>query len=344
MNPMTAVVFSPVSCPAAAALFAALTAGLGAVRRVASCEEAARACAAEARAILVLDLREADEAGQREAHALRRALPATRMLALLSPGQAAPAECDGVLMEPFYLVEVVRWCARASVAPVAEGVLADLAAGLSHEIGNPLTALLLQLEMLKTDERIPGIRKHLELIEESSRRIQEVVHDVTFGSERRPIATTTGSLRTLLESARTLLGERGAGLAGLVALDCTDQPLAVERDLIASALADLWQYLLLAGDGRRPLHVEAGPLDVSSLGIRARAHVPRLPGDAAGRLFTPLWARQALGLPVGLSLTSARAAFRRHGGDLRAREQRGELLTVEALLPRAGAEPQWIAE
>jgi signal transduction histidine kinase len=341
MNPMTAVVFSPVSSPAAAALLAALSAGLGPVRPVADCDDAARHCVEDSRSILVLDLREADAGAAGEAHALRRALPATRMLALVTPGRAAPPECDGVLVEPFYLVEVVRWCARASVAPLAEGVLADLAAGLSHEIGNPLTALLLQLELLKTDKRIPNIREHLELIEESTRRIQDVVSDVTFASERRPIATTAGSLLTLLERARVLLGERRAGFADRIAVDCTDQPLAVERELIAGSLADLWQYLLLAGDGVRPLHVEAGPLDERSLGIRARAHVPRLPADAAGRLFTPLWARQALGLPVGLSLTSARAAFRRHGGDLRAREQRGELLTVEALLPRVRAEAAW---
>ena len=79
----------------------------------------------------------------------------------------------------------------------------------------------------------------------------------------------------------------------------------------------------------------AGALDQNTLTIRAQAHVPRLPDDSAGRLFTPLWARQALGLPGTLSLTSARSAFLRHGGELRARQQRGEMLTVEAFLPRA---------
>jgi two-component system, NtrC family, sensor kinase len=343
MSRMTAVVLCPAACPAAAALLAALTAGLGGVRAVSTHADAVAACADEPRAILVMDLRSADEPLLREARALRRALPATRLLALTAPGRAAPPECDGVLVEPFYLVEVVKWCARASVAPLAEGVLADLAAGLSHEIGNPLTALLLQLEMLRIDERIPGIRQHVDLIEESTRRIQEVVHDVTFASERRPIASIPTRLSPLLERARRLLAERGPALEARLVLRCDDQPLRVEAELLAGALADLWQYLLLAGDGKSPLHVEAGPVDELSLAIRARAHVPRLPEDAASRLFTPLWARQALGLPGGLSLTSARAAFRRHGGELRAREQRGDLLVVEALLPRAEAVAEALA-
>jgi hypothetical protein len=62
--------------------------------------------------------------------------------------------------------------------------------------------------------------------------------------------------------------------------------------------------------------------------------VPRLPLGCADRLFIPLWARQALGLPAGLSLSSARATFLRHGGELRA-HGRGDRLTVEGLLPRS---------
>jgi signal transduction histidine kinase len=256
------------------------------------------------------------------------------MLALLGPGVAAPPECDSSFTAPFYLVEVVKWCARATVEPLAEGILADLAAGLSHEIGNPLTALLLQLEMLKCDDRIAGIREHLQLIEESSRRIQDVVRDVAGASERLPIARVPTRLSRVVGAARGVIGERSAPLAARIRLQCDDQPVKVEAELLAGALADLWQYLLLAGDPGDTLEVEAGALDELSLAIRTRARVPRLPADAAARLFTPLWARQALGLPGGISLSSARAAFLRHGGELRAREQRGEHLTVEALLPR----------
>jgi len=334
MSPMPAVVLVPVHSPASAALLSALSAGLGEVAVARSAEEAAAACAGRPRAPAVLDLREADAAALADAHRVRRLLPDVRLLALVAPGLPAPPECDAVLTEPFYLVEVVRWCARASVAPVAEGLLADLAAGLSHEIGNPLQALLLQLELLAADERVADIREHLQLIEDSSRRIQAVVRDVAAAAERLPIAPAPTRLAEVLRDACEHLAGRAPRLPERVAVTCEDAELSVERPLLASALADLWQYLLLAGGPSDVLAVQAGAADPGTLAIRAAARVPRLPADAAARLFTPLWARQALGLPAGLSLTGARAAFRRHGGELRVLEQRGTSLTVEALLPR----------
>ncbi len=337
MSPMPAVVLLPARSPACAPLLSALTAGLGEVSVAATAAEAATLAAARPRAPLVLDLRAADAATLAAARLLRLRLPDARMLALVVPGVAAPAECDAVLTEPFYLVEVVRWCARAEVAPLAEGLLADLAAGLSHEVGNPLTALLLQLELLKTDRSLAGIREHLQLIEDSSRRIQEVVLDVAAAAERLPVSPTATRLATVLGDAQKALAGRAPGLPGRLRVRCSDGPLSVERPLLAGALADLWQYLLLAGEADDTLAVHAGPGGPGAVSIRATARVPRLPADAAARLFTPLWARQALGLPAGLSLTGARAAFRRHGGELRVLEQRGTRLLVEALLPPGAA-------
>ena len=95
----------------------------------------------------------------------------------------------------------------------------------------------------------------------------------------------------------------------------------------------MWEYLLRAGEPDQRLVIDAASLASGSLRIETQARTSRLPADAAGRLFTPLWARQALGLPGGLSLTSARNAFRRHGGELRARSSGPDLLCVEALLP-----------
>ena len=336
---MSAVVFSPVRSTAASALRAALAAGLGEALDAHDAPAAEQAAASRPRAPLVLDLREADGAAQAAAQRLRRRLPDARILALVMPGRAAPPDCDAVLTEPFFLAEVVAWCARAGAAPMAESLVADLAAGLSHGIGNPLQALLMQLELLSADERLRDLRQPLAEIEQAARRVQEVVRDVAAAVERLPVSPAPARLKDVLVSARKQLGGRGSKLPDRVKLRCDDHPLRVEAPLVCAALADAWQVLLLAGGPADVLSVDAGPASEDTLRIRASASVPRLPADAAARLFTPLWARQALGLPPGLSLTGARAAFRRHGGELRVREHRGQRLVLEALLPcGAGAE------
>jgi hypothetical protein len=334
MSRMTVVAYCPTPGPAATALVSALRAALGSVHGAATAEDAEATCGSNARAVLVLDLRGDEAAAAHVARRLRRRLPATAMLALVGPGTPLPPLCDGVLTMPFYLTDVVAWCLRAAQAPLADAVLPDIVAGLSHEVGNALTALQLQVELLESDAVDPPLRGHLDQIAQASRRIEAVVSDVRGSSERPPVQAGPTRLAALVKDAATAVVGRAPALRGRIDLRCRDESVRVEQPLLCGALADVWEYLLLAGESGDRLRVRAGPRDDDTLAITAVARVPRLPGDAAERLFTPLWARQALGLSAGLSLSAARAAFRRHSGDLCAATRGPGNLSVEALLPR----------
>ncbi|GEM_PF-1843089 len=333
MKDMTVIVLAPERSAGAMALGTALEAGLGSVRLVTDQAQARAAFSAHPRAILVLDLREAPQSLHDSAARLRAEQPGVRTLGLMAAGAEAPPHCDSVFTAPIFLEDVVRWCARALVAPLAEGILEDLAAGLCHEIGNPLTSLFLQLELLRVDEDMEAVRSHLTLIEESARRIQSVVRDVARAAERKPVVAGPSGLAHLLQQTRLRLSGRQPAMDPRLSVTCQEAPVAMDTLLLSEALADVWEYLLLAGHDGDLLSIEAGPAEGQGLVIRQRARTPRLPADAAGRLFTPLWARQALGLPEGISLTSARNAFIRHRGDLRARQLPDGQLLIEALLP-----------
>jgi K+-sensing histidine kinase KdpD len=264
-------------------------------------------------------------------------------MALLPLDLRGAPEADVVLRPPIYLDEVVRWCIRASRGPMAEEILEDMAAGLSHEIGNPLTSLFLQIDMLKADsglDTVPDqldLAEHLGLIEESARRIEAVVRDVASAAVRQPVRADATALGEFLEETLRCLAERSPGFEARVDVTCSDEDILVDRVLLRGALADVWEYMLRAGEPDERLVIDAASLASGSLRIDALSRTTRLPSDAADRLFTPLWARQALGLPEGISLTSARNAFRRNGGELRARSAGEELLCVEALLPASEA-------
>ncbi|MGQ0552047.1 MAG: histidine kinase dimerization/phospho-acceptor domain-containing protein [Planctomycetota bacterium] len=333
---MPVVLLRPAAAPSAAALLSALRAGLGPVHEFCDPDQAQLALRGDPRTVLVLDLREADSSFRHAAARLSAAVAGAPCLTLLRPGERPPWPGSPALTAPFYLREVVAFCRHAALRPPGRALLEDLAAGLSHEIGNPLQALQLQLQMLREEPASPALRQSLEELEAAGRRIQAVVADVAGASERAPITPAPLRLAGLLERARGSLAERGHDLSSRLELHCEDAPLVADGPLMAGALADLWEYLLRAGHGGERLAVDARIQDECLLSIRARARVPRLPADAAARLFTPLWARQALGLPAGLSLTAARSAFLRHGGELRAEARPAGELLVDGLLPRAG--------
>lgn len=330
---MTVIVFAPGHGPGDLALSSALEAGIGPIEVLGDRVATLASLAGHPRAALVLDLREANAQQREEAARLRHQSVGTHALALLPEGYAGPPHCDALLTHPVFLDDVVRWCARTTVAPVASGLLEDLAAGLCHEIGNPLTSLFLQLELLRSDEDIASVRAHLSQIEDSARRIQAVVRDVAQAAERPPVRCSPTSLATLVERTRAVLSQRGDGLEQRLVAQIEDMHVPMDVDLLSDSLADLAEYLLHAGEPDQPLQLDAGPRDGFGPTLRLSAHVPRLPADAAARLFTPLWARQALGLPEGISLTSARNSFLRHRGDVRARSLSDGRLQLEAWLP-----------
>jgi len=222
MSRMTVVAYCPSPGPAATALVSALRAALGSVSSATTADEVESACLANARAPLVLDLRADDAGASSQARWLRRRLPATRMLALTGPSTPPPPLCDGVLTMPFYLTDVVAWCARAAQAPLADAVLPDIVAGLSHEVGNALTALQLQVELLGTDEAGAPLREHLDQIAQASRRIEAVVVDVRGSSERPPVQAGPARLATLVKDAATTVVGRTPALKGRIQLRCRD--------------------------------------------------------------------------------------------------------------------------
>ena len=166
--------------------------------------------------------------------------------------------------------------------------------------------------------------------------IRWAVENVTPG--RLIVASSFGPTGMVnLHSLAEIAPELAARLVLKPGRETAGERVDVEARLLARALADVWRFLALAGDG--DLSVTTLRAEPGTLMLRTRARTTRLPPDAAARLFTPLWARHTLGLADELSLSTARGILRRHQGDLRARQEPGGHLRVDAILPARAAGP-----
>ena len=122
--------------------------------------------------------------------------------------------------------------------------LGRLTSGVAHEVKNPLNAMRIHLELLKTrlKERPPEVGENLEVIAQESQRLDRVVQG--FLKFVRPQALRLGpvDVNALLQEASQLMAPEAAAQAGTrIALDLTPDlpPVAGDVELLQQACTNL---------------------------------------------------------------------------------------------------------
>lgn len=192
--------------------------------------------------------------------------------------------------------------------------IGELAAGMAHEIRNPLaaivnaTALLGDEDTLGPEERAATIGA----VRKEARRLNSILSDfLRFARPREP-TRVTGDLRGVVAHVAALVGERCQ--PGLAIEACVDPDVPVftfDPDQLTQVL---WNVSLNAveamnGQGRLLVH---GRRELHEVVIETSDTGPGIPPEELRRIFEPFYSRRAGG--TGLGLPIARRIVVAHGG------------------------------
>ena len=200
-----------------------------------------------------------------------------------------------------------------------------LAAGVAHEISNPLGVILGYVKLLKN--RAEGeLVKDLGIIEEEALRCQHIVEDLLDLARPHAFAGEPVDLRGLCEDVVLRLRESGL-LAGVEVVIAGDGKISGSPERLHQIAGNLVRNAAeAAGQGG---HVR---IALSSSPGAARVEVsddgPGIPPEAKGRLFEPFFTTKSTGTGLGLAVSQALAHA--HGGRIEAvnRPSRGAVFTL----------------
>src|SRR5437660_8932245 len=206
-----------------------------------------------------------------------------------------------------------------------------LAAGVAHEVGNPLTCIsaLAQVLMARTSDK--AILDGLENVEVHVGRISRIVQDLTRLTRPAPATLREASVGNLVDTAVSLARHNPA--VRRMKMDSAVDPALPAVRVAPDHLVQVFLNLILtAADSGGNLTINAVRTD-GAIRVIFDDTGCGMTAEEMRRLFDPFHSTKDNERHLGLGLFVSHEIVRQHGGDLLVASQPGVGSTVTVVLP-----------
>ena len=247
---------------------------------------------------------------------------------------------DGLLAMAF-ITDVTERLQLERIARQSEKMAAvgSLAAGIAHEINNPIGVITSRVELMLMEAREkglpPGVTRDLQVIEKHAGRVAKITQGLLSFSRQAPWKLTDIDVNQVVEEALLLVEKQ-----------LTKERIVLEKNLapglpkIAGSANHLEQVLVNLLTNAREAMVSGGTLLVESrrghemIEIRVSDTGPGIPPEVMARIFDPFFTTKEEGTGLGLSISYG--IVREHGGTITIESRPGGGSTFIIQLPIRG--------
>ncbi|MFA5027966.1 MAG: ATP-binding protein, partial [Candidatus Methylomirabilota bacterium] len=217
---------------------------------------------------------------------------------------------------------------RADALLIAQERLAavgQLAAGIAHEVRNPLSAIKMNIQILsRKPTTAEADREYWEILIQEVNRLDRLVNDTLDYSQPAGLSRTWCDLRKILEESKEVVHQGGEPIRFVESHAMPLPRIYADERRIKQVLLNLLINACQALEGERRIGlftdvVRREGREFVRVAI-ADAGSGILPEDL-GRIFDPFFSRKAKG--VGLGLAICKRIVEEHGGIIEARSGNG---------------------
>ena len=215
----------------------------------------------------------------------------------------------------------------------------ELAAGMAHEIRNPLAAIVNATALLDDEAGLTADERATTLaaVRTEARRLNRILSDFLHFARPQEARRVPGDIRQVVEHVSGLIRDgrsRASRVDVKVAVDPAVPRFAFDRDQLTQVLWNVALNGVEAMNGRGRLSLEVARqngdvvLAVSDTG-------PGIPGERLAHVFEPFYSGKPSG--SGLGLTIAERIMAAHGGRIEIDSEVGRGTRVSLLFPLEAA-------
>jgi two-component system, NtrC family, sensor histidine kinase HydH len=214
----------------------------------------------------------------------------------------------------------------------------QLAAGVAHEIRNPLMGMKLLVESARRNRgRAELSGDDLEVIHREILRLERTAQGLLDFARPPQLHTNVGDLRQAVFQAVELTRPRARLQEVDLELHIPEEPVLLPHDVdqVAGVITNLVFNSLDALPAGGKIAVTLKPRREGGADVAVRDNGPGISPDMLPKLFTPFLSTRPTGTGLGLSIS--RRTARQHGGDLMGRNEPGGGATFILSLPAAAS-------
>jgi PAS domain S-box-containing protein len=224
-------------------------------------------------------------------------------------------------------------------------VVGTLAAGITHEINNPLSYVLLNLERLRREltdadgdpERLARMKKSVENAHHGASRIESIVKDLRSFARVEDEARGPVDMAVVLESALRLAENQIRHRANLVKRIAPVPPVEANAGRLEQVFVNLLvnaAQALSEGDATRDeIRVSLREEPNGQVVLEVEDTGPGMSHEVLERVFDPFFSTKPVGVGTGLGLTICQNIVGSLGGEISVRSVAGQGTTVRVALP-----------
>lgn len=215
-------------------------------------------------------------------------------------------------------------------------VIGKLAAGVAHEINNPLTGIMGFADLLLANKELqPQQREDLESILQQSQRCRKIVQNL-LQFNRRPAGTEPADLGAVLASALQLTRYEFLKSNVEIANELQEGKFFVHGD--SSRLEQVFINLISNArqameGGKKPLLKVGAALENGRVLIRFEDNGCGIPTADLDKIFDPFFTTKTGGHGTGLGLSISYGIIQEHNGDIKVESKAGTGTVFTVSLP-----------
>ncbi|MBL0176540.1 MAG: hypothetical protein IPP94_14955 [Ignavibacteria bacterium] len=219
-------------------------------------------------------------------------------------------------------------------------VIGQLAAGVAHEIGNPLTSISSIVQLLERRSEDPFVSGQLKEVKRSIDRIARIVRELVDFSRPAPSVPSMVQVNDILATAIRLMHyDHRAQKVEFTAEHNPDLPIVhIVADQLLQVLLNLLINAVDAMDGVGAVATRTG-CDSRGVVITITDSGHGIPASIIARIFDPFFTTKPMGKGTGLGLSVSYGIMKRYGGHIDVDSEVGVGSTFTIVLPLAPPPP-----